>query len=223
MIVAIAGASGLTGSLCLSLLLQHPQVTQVVAIGRKKLPVEDPKLQQVLLQNGQLNTPVVADAFISCIGTTIKKAGSKQAFEATDRHLPVHIAQMLYQQGHCKKAAIVSSMGTAENSLVFYSRVKALMEADFKKIGFEALHILRPSIIDGTRNESRPMERFWLMLTRACHPLMVGTLRHFRAIKATTIAAVLVQCILAETTGTFIYLSGTIQQMAKAPALQPKG
>ena len=213
MIVAIAGASGLTGSHCLSLLLQHTQVTKVVAIGRKKLPIEHPKLHQVMLENGQLNTTVMADAFISCIGTTIKKAGSKEAFEATDRHLPVQIAQKLYTEGNCKKAAIVSSMGTSENSAIFYSRVKANMEADFKKIGFEALHILRPSIIDGSRNEKRTMEHFWLQFTKVCHPIMLGPLRHFKAIKASTIASALVHCIHLPAKGHFVYLSDDIKQL----------
>lgn len=211
--VAIAGASGLTGSLCLEALLQHPEVDQVVAIVRRPLQRMHPKLQQVLLSGGELKESIVADAFISCLGTTIRKAGSREAFEAVDRHLPVQIARQLQRHG-CQVVAVVSAMGASAHSRFFYNRVKGAMEDDLQQTGFASLSILRPSIIDGQRQESRPAERMALALARAIRPLMGGKLRHYRAIEARTIARALVTCIIQRRTGQFTYLSGDIETLA---------
>ncbi len=213
MIVAIAGASGLTGSFCLEYLLQDTAVSKIISIGRRPLQIVHPKLEQVLLADNKLLMPVHADAFISCLGTTIKKAGSKTAFEAIDRHLPVHIATALQKNG-CKTVAVVSSMGTSKNALVFYSKVKWKMEEDMHLIGFQSVHIMRPSIIDGKRNEHRAGERFFLKFTKLMHPLMFGSLKHFKAIEAATIAKALVRCIHQPAQGHFVYLSDDIKQMA---------
>ena len=211
--VAIAGASGLTGSLCLEALLQHPEVDQVVAIVRRPLQRMHPKLQQVLLSGSELKESIVADAFISCLGTTIRKAGSREAFEAVDRHLPVQIARQLQRHG-CQVVAVVSAMGASAHSRFFYNRVKGAMEDDLQQTGFASLSILRPSIIDGQRQESRPAERMALALARAIRPLMGGKLRHYRAIEARTIARALVTCIIQRRTGQFTYLSGDIETLA---------
>jgi uncharacterized protein YbjT (DUF2867 family) len=212
MIVALAGATGLTGGFCLEYLLQDTQVSKVVCIVRKPLQIIHPKLEQVLLVENKLSAPVKANAFISCLGTTIKKAGSKEAFESIDRHLPVHLATMLYQEG-CQIAAVVSSMGTSKNAAVFYSRVKWKMENDMQHIGLGAVHILRPSIIDGNRKEHRAGERFFLKFTKLMHPLMIGSLKHFKAIEASTIAKALVHCIHQPAKGHFVYLSDDIKQL----------
>lgn len=214
MIVAIAGASGLTGSLCLQMLLQNPEITKVIAIGRSPLQIIHPKLQQVMLHLGKLQEPVVADAFISCLGTTIKKAGSKTNFEAVDRVLPVHLAESLHQHG-CGTAAVVSAMGANADSIFFYNKVKGKMESDFKQIGFASLHILRPSLIEGNRQENRPMEKFAQSVFRFINPLLRDRLKHYRSVPAATIARALVQCVTRPSTGQFTYLSATIEKVAE--------
>lgn len=210
--VAIAGASGLTGSLTLQLLLEHPQVEQVIAIGRSPLQVMHPRLQQVLLQQQKLTTPVAADAFICCLGTTIKKAGSKKSFEAVDRELPVHLATQLRQQG-CHTAAIVSAMGANSHSMIFYNRVKGLMEEDLQQAGFESLHILRPSLIDGERQEHRTMEKWAIGFARFTRPLMIGPLKTYRSIPASSIAKGLVHCITHAQPGIHVYPSLQIEEL----------
>jgi uncharacterized protein YbjT (DUF2867 family) len=211
--VAIAGASGLTGSHTLQLLLEHPQVTQVIAIGRTPLQVMHPRLQQVMLQQQKLTTPVSADAFICSLGTTIKKAGSKEVFEAIDRHLPVHLAKTLQQQG-CKIAVVVSAMGANKHSIIFYNRVKGTMEEDMQQTGFDSLYLLRPSFIDGERQEYRAMENWGLKMFRALRPLMIGPMKSYRSIHASTIALGLVHCITRSEPGIHIYPSSQIEEIA---------
>jgi len=212
MIVALAGASGLTGGFCLEYLLQDTKISKVISIGRKPLQIIHPKLEQVLLVENKLHTPIKADAFISCLGTTIKKAGSKAVMESIDRILPVHIAQQLFMNG-CKTVAIVSAMGANATSAIFYNRLKGQTENDLLEIGFEALHILRPSIIDGNRIENRKGEHFFLKVIKFMHPIMVGGFRHYKAIEASTIAQALVHCIHLPAKGHFAYLSDDIKKM----------
>jgi len=212
MIVALLGATGLTGQLTLERLLQHDAVTSVIVFGRKPSPVTHHKLQQLQLQALPDTLPAV-DAFICCIGTTIKKAGSKAAFIEVDRTLPVQLATQLHARG-CSCMAVVSSMSASPTSPFFYTRVKGDMEEDLKQIGFTSLHILRPSIIDGPRQENRPMEKFGLAFTKLMHPLMLGSLQHYKAIKATTIADGLLHAVLQHRPGQFTYLSADIPKIS---------
>jgi uncharacterized protein YbjT (DUF2867 family) len=202
--VAIAGATGLTGSLSLQLLLQSPSITEVISIGRRKTGIQHSKLSEVPLEDGLLKQPVKADAFICCLGTTIKKAGSKEAFKAIDYDLPVHLASKLNEEG-CRTAAIVSAIGANAKSSVFYLRTKGETEEALKKTGFDSLSFLRPSFIAGPREERRGGERFMIGFMRLVSPLMFGGLAKYRAASANSIAEKLVQCILAKKPGTEIY------------------
>lgn len=202
--VAIAGTTGLTGSLSLQLLLEHPSVSAVISIGRRKTGIQHSKLSEVLLEDGLLKQTLNADAFISCLGTTIKKAGSQQAFRAIDHDLPLHLASVLHSNG-CKTAAIVSAVGANAKSSVFYLRTKGEVEEAMKKIGFDSLSFLRPSFIAGPREERRGMELFMTGFMKLAGPLMFGGLKKYRAASANSIAEKLVQCIIDKKEGTDVY------------------
>lgn len=209
--IALAGASGMVGSYCLQQLLAHPQVSGVICIGRKALPVQHAKLQQVLLSPaGRLEQPVAADAFLCSIGTTAKKTADKSAYEAIDRGLPVHLATELQRQG-CQRVAIVTAMGANPQSGIFYNRIKGLVEEDLKQLTLQSLCILRPSIIDGPRQESRPGEQLALKLMKFFAPVIPAP---YRAVHAHTIAQALVQCGLHAPAGQFTYLSHQLAAVA---------
>lgn len=209
--IALAGASGMVGSYCLQQLLAHPQVSAVISIGRKALPVQHAKLQQVMLSHtGRLEQPVVADAFLCSIGTTAKKTADKAAYEAIDRHLPVHLATVLQQQG-CHRVAIVTAMGANAQSGIFYSRIKGLVEEDLQQLGLQSLCILRPSIIDGPRQESRPGEQLALKMMKFFAFIMPAS---YRPVHANVIARALVQCGLHAPAGRFTYLSHQLTAVA---------
>jgi uncharacterized protein YbjT (DUF2867 family) len=212
MIIAIAGASGLTGIACLQQLLQDERVSHVVSIGRRPLGIVHPKLTEIMLVGGKLETPVKADGFICCLGTTLRKAGSEAAFRAVDFELPLHLAEALSQEG-CRKMAVISAMGANLKSLVFYNRVKGEMELALRKLPFDALHILRPSFIEGNRQESRPMEKLGLFLFRMIDPLLKGNMSHYRIIKAETLAAGLITAVMSSNHGQFVYLSEEIKNL----------
>lgn len=211
--IAIAGATGLTGNLCFQQLLLHPQIEQVISIGRKYTGLKHKRLAEVLLVQQQLTAPVYADAFICCLGTTIKKAGSPEAFIAVDLGLPLYLAKQLQQNG-CTVAAVISSMGADISSSFLYTRTKGQLEEGLKEIGFQSLSILRPSIIEGERSEKRFGEKTALLVMKLFSPLLFGSLANYKPIKASEIAGALVNLTIEKKNGATIYLSETIKPIA---------
>lgn len=213
MIVAIAGATGLTGSLCLQELLQNENISGVIAIGRKPTGIKHSKLKEVLLNNNKLNESVISNAFICCLGTTIKKAGTKEAFKEIDLELPVYLANKIKNNG-CNTVAVVSAMGANPKSSIFYNNVKGQMEETMKEINLNSLSILRPSIISGPRKEKRFGEKMGLIFMKVINPLLLGSLENYKSIKASDIAKALVHCVIKQKAGSTIYLSGEIKELA---------
>lgn len=121
--VAIAGATGLTGSLCLQELIENKNISEIFAIGRKPTGIIHEKIKEIGLHNFQPSENITVDAFICCLGTTIKKAKSKEAFMDVDLHLPVSIAKKLQENG-CKTMSVISAMGADTNSYFFTTELK---------------------------------------------------------------------------------------------------
>lgn len=209
MIIALAGASGLTGSHTLKQLLDNPKVTKVISVGRRKIGIKHPKLEEILL-----GSPITtkADAFLCCLGTTIKKAGSQEAFEKVDVELPIELGRELKANG-CHTAAVISAIGADIHSSIFYNRAKGKMEEGMRQLGFKSLSILRPSIITGKRNESRFAERIGIKVMSAAAPLMAGPIRKYRPIEAEVIAKALVKLAIEQKPGALVYESDAIQEI----------
>lgn len=213
MIVAIAGATGLTGSFCIQELLKNENISLVYSIGRKQTGIKHEKLKEVLLDNNKVSDIFNSDAFICCLGTTIKKAGTKEAFKEIDLELPVYLANKLKNYG-CNTVAVVSAMGANPKSSIFYNNIKGQMEEAMKDINLNSLSILRPSIIAGSRKEKRFGEKMGLIFMTIFNPLLFGSLKHYKSIKAKDIAKALVHCVINKKEGTTIYLSEEIKELA---------
>ncbi len=158
MIAVVVGGSGLTGSFLIQALLADPSVSRVIALGRKSLGLADSKLVEVLIPDiGQL--PSVAsqlkgDLFFCCLGTTIKKAGTKEAFREVDFDGVVAFGNVA--SGHrAKSLTVVSAMGANKGSQIFYNRVKGETEAALEELPLERLVIFRPALLVGPRQEFR--------------------------------------------------------------------
>jgi uncharacterized protein YbjT (DUF2867 family) len=198
--VLILGATGLVGRNALAQTLGEPAVTQVIAPTRKPLPKQDklmnpvaPKLE-LLLAEVSVWRP---DAVICATGTTIKKAGSKEAFRSVDHDLPLSFARLAHQAG-TQNFALVSAIGASVESSFFYARVKGELERDVREIGFKSLTILRPSIIEGERDEARLAESLVLKLSHFLAPVLP---KRFRVNPARRIAQALVDAVVNEKPG----------------------
>ncbi len=170
----LAGGSGLVGGALLRRLLRDDHFDKVISVGRRALPIQDPKLVQV---ETDFATPSVFDALAApavafcCLGTTIKKAGSREAFRKVD-----HDAVLAFAKGAKRKGAHafihVSSLGANVKSRTFYGAVKGETERDLGLLGFPSVYAMRPSILDGDRGESRPGETVGLLVGRVLAPFL---------------------------------------------------
>ncbi|MBY0506222.1 MAG: oxidoreductase [Bryobacteraceae bacterium] len=210
----IAGATGLTGSALLSLLLREPRYDRVVAFVRRPLTIVDPKLTETAADFTNLReaNPGFVDAAFCCLGTTIKTAGSEAAFRQVDHDYVLAFAAAAKAHG-AQHFGVVSSLGADAQSRIFYNRVKGETERDLAALGFASLGIYRPSILVGGRQESRPGERAGILLMQAASPLMLGPIRKYRPIRVTTVAGAMLRQSLEAKPGVEIYESDGIQSL----------
>lgn len=211
----LAGASGLIGGYCLDLLLEGETYDEVVTLVRQPLPRSHSKLRQVEVDFARLDeapglgTP---DDVFCCLGTTLARAGSREAFCRVDHDFVVGLARC----GHRLEATqflVVSSLGANPSAGVFYNRVKGETERDLAKLELPRLQIFRPSLLLGPRREFRPAERLSAWLMRATGWLLVGPARRYRAIEAKTVARAMVRVALACPPGINVYESDGIADL----------
>jgi len=215
-IALIAGASGLVGGHLLQQLLAAPEYDGVVSVGRRRLPVEHPKLQQEIVDFAALEkngTDLHCDDAFCCMGTTIRQAGSQEAFRAVDHTAVLAFAWAARRNG-ARRFFVVSSLGADSASRIFYSRVKGETEEALQVLGFETLGIFRPSLLLGRRERPRIGERIFAGLYWVLDPLMFGPLRKVRAIRAEVVARAMVRSSYGEgARGVLIYPSDEIQDL----------
>lgn len=213
----IAGASGLVGRHCLRRLLESEVYDQVTAFVRKELPLSDPKLAQRVIdfdRMARLSTfPRVDDVFC-CLGTTIKNAGSEDAFYKVDYTYVLELAR-LASLSRSRQFLLVSSMGASPRSNVFYSRVKGEMEEAVKKLPFEGLYVFRPSLLTGSRDESRPGESVAKTVLSIVSFAMLGPAKKYRPIKAEAVASAMVRVARQGYRGVHVFESDRIRELAE--------
>jgi uncharacterized protein YbjT (DUF2867 family) len=212
----LLGASGLIGGHCLDLLLADQAYTQITILTRKVLARTHPKLTQHVVNFDRLGE--VADAFrvqdvFCCLGTTIKTAGSQEAFRKVDFTYPVESARLAMQQG-AAQFLLVSSLGADAKSSVFYSRTKGEVERAIAASDLSSVQIFRPSLLLGERTEVRSGERIAEKVSRALSFLLIGPLRKYRPIEARAVAAAMIAVAKQSANGIHIYESDRIAQIA---------
>lgn len=188
-VAAIAGATGLTGHYVLNRLLDDGGFDPVLAILRKPLHRNHPRLRERVVEFDSLSAlaPTPVDLAFCCLGTTIRKAGSKEAFRAVDHGYVLAFAKWARGNG-AKHFLLVSSVSSSPDSGNFYLRVKGETERDLAGLGFDWLDIFQPSFLLGNRAESRPGERIGQAVIQAVEFALVGPLERYRGISGATVA-----------------------------------
>ncbi|QIL77125.1 MULTISPECIES: NAD-dependent epimerase/dehydratase family protein [Hymenobacter] len=210
----IAGASGLVGSQLLSLLLASERYAKVIVIGRRPLPQVHPKLEQRIFDLDDLDQhrlALIADDVYCCLGTTMRQAGSKEAFYKVDYLYVVKLAA-LTAGNFAAQFLVVSAMGADANSRIYYNRVKGEMEQAVRQTPFRVIHFFRPSLLLGNRTEKRLGEQIGAVLMKALRPLMVGPLRKYQPVEAVTVARAMLRAAEEDGGGIRVHLSDEIAQ-----------
>ncbi|MFO0626714.1 MAG: NAD(P)H-binding protein [Polyangiales bacterium] len=210
----LAGASGLVGGHLLDLLLEGTDPPRVVSLGRRAIPRTHPALTQQTVDFANLGgvSLPAADLAFCGLGTTIKRAGSREAFRAVDHDAVVAFATAARAAG-VRHFLVVTALGADAGSSVFYNRVKGEVENSLKSMGFEALTIAQPSLLLGDREESRPAEHAAVVVSRALAPVL-GWLAS-RPIEARDVAKALVRLSTAPTRGVRVVTNAELHALAR--------
>ncbi|UJJ32969.1 NAD(P)H-binding protein [Halopseudomonas maritima] len=208
----VLGGSGLVGLEVLRQALADPQISRVVAPTRRPLPAAVNHYAH--LDNPQIDFDSLpedadwwhCDAVICALGTTRKRAGSREAFRAVDRGYVSNCARLARRAG-TRTFVLNSSLGASPRSGSFYLRVKGEVEQELGAMGFPSLSLVRPSLLDGDRSENRPGELVGLLVSRAFKPVMP---KRLQAVKASDVAATLLQAAITALTGRHVIESNAI-------------
>lgn len=149
------------------------------------------------------------DDVFCALGTTVRKAGSQQAFREIDYEYPLAIARQAVEAGS-RQYLLVSSVEANPRSANFYLRVKGDLEDALGALPFRALHVFQPSFLLGERSERRMGERAGIIAARILSPLLAGPLKKYRAIPADAVARAMVETAIREEPGRHVYTYGAI-------------
>ncbi|MBR9922859.1 MAG: NAD(P)H-binding protein [Bacteroidetes bacterium] len=219
----VFGASGLVGSALTRQLLDHPAYSQVYTFGRSPLKMEHPKLHQYqvdLKDEHTFEKQLKGQDLFLCLGTTMAKAGSKEAFYQVDYTYNYSIAKLASENG-VNQLILISAVGANPDSLFFYNRVKGELEEALKKLDFWAMHILRPSVLLGDRKETRFGEALGARLLLGAHRLSGGRLGRYEPVEDDTVAAAMIRCAQQLKQGIFIHSSDKLKDLAGRSDLLP--
>jgi uncharacterized protein YbjT (DUF2867 family) len=219
-VALLAGASGLTGGHVLEALLAAADFGRVIAVTRRPLPREHPRLANRIVQFGRLETQlqgVGCDVALCCLGTTIARAGSRESFREVDVEYVVAFARAALA-ARAQRFVVMSSAGADSRSRNFYLRTKGEMEEELERLGFAALDILQPGLLLGWRHEMRPLELAAMAFMPLVNPLLFGRRAAFRGIPVRRVAAAMVGATRSGRKGVQRYLNPGIDALARLAA-----
>lgn len=212
----LLGATGLVGGHLLRLALADARVSRVVAPTRRALPADVRREER---DDSRLDNPVVdfdalpadaafwaADAVVCALGTTLRDAGSREAFRRVDVDYVLRCASLARRAG-ARSFALNSSVGAAPGARSFYLRCKAEAEAGVDALAFPSCTIVRPSVIGGERARRRPLEHVAMRALRAA-PWLVPA--RYRVVDAARIAQRLLDAALTAAPGRHVVESEAI-------------
>ncbi|MBP1990897.1 oxidoreductase [Paenibacillus eucommiae] len=224
----IAGASGLIGKELLRVLLHDESYGKIIILVRKMLDVKHlphskHKLEQRVIDFAHIEAAVadcMSGSYVFCtLGTTIKKAGSQEAFRKVDYEYPLSLGRISAKAG-AAQFCIVTAMGASSRSGIFYNKVKGQVEDTLQTAGLQSLHIFRPSLLLGEREEKRAGEQIASVIAKATSFAWIGPLARYKPIYGKTVALAMVASTLEHAPGVHVYPSSAIHNLAKKSVMK---
>lgn len=207
----IIGSTGLVGSHLVEQLIRSKYYSKIILLNRRKSTYNHSKIEEQVINFDQpdLNSVLGEDVFCA-IGTTIKKAGSKEAQFKIDCEYPSQLAKLLHSK-NAKQFILVSSIGANINSGNFYLRTKGQLEKNIEALNYGACLILRPSFILGHRNEFRLGEKIGIIFMKVLAPLMLGPIKKYKGVQASDIATKMIAVANENFKGKHVFESDSIK------------
>lgn len=201
----IFGVTGLTGKALLHNIVEDDRYSKIYIVTRRPCGFIHPKVEEILFNYKDFKEmpSIKADHVFCCLGTTIKKAGSKEAQQIIDRDFPIAIAKYAHTLG-AEKMVTVSSIGADAKSSNFYLRTKGEMEEGVKS-NFKHSVFVRPSFLLGNREEMRIGERIGIALFSIINPLLFGSLSKYKGIQVSQLSKAMINACFNKTEEVLYY------------------
>ena len=207
----LAGGTGVVGK---ELLRQsRARGDHLIAVGRRPTGLAH---EELVIDFNALPQLPRADIAICALGTTIKNAGSRDAFRAVDHGAVLAYAKSALEAG-IEHFMVVTAVGADPTSSVFYSRVKGEIQQDLCDLDFSRLDVLQPGLLRGERQEKRPVESMMKTLAPIADRLMTGSWRRYRSIHPAAVAECLLTLTSATEAGVFIHQYDAMQNCLNHP------
>ncbi|MBU8878146.1 NAD-dependent epimerase/dehydratase family protein [Bacillus sp. FJAT-29790] len=209
----IIGATGLVGTNLVNLLLKAPEYEKVIVWVRKPTGIKEEKLEEKIIDFEKIDSYTLderVEHVFCCLGTTIKKAKTKEVFLKVDLDYPISIAKKA-KEHNVSQFLVISAMGANKNSRIFYSSVKGQLEAKLKMLELRGLKIFRPSLLLGNREEFRLGEKAAEGMSKVLPFMFIGPIKKYKPISAFVVATAMYQEAILEQTGFKIFNSDQIQ------------
>jgi uncharacterized protein YbjT (DUF2867 family) len=191
----IAGATGLVGNELLKLLIASDEYETVYSVTRKPANLTSDKLKEFQIDFNDLDKlrlPSPPHHVFCTLGTTIKKAKTKENFRKVDYDYVVKLASLAKSLG-TEKFLVVSSLGANAKSSIFYSRVKGEMENAIHDLNLPQTFVFRPSLLMGDRSEKRAGEKTAIAVYKVLDPLFIGKLKKYKGIRIEKVAKAMIE------------------------------
>lgn len=208
---AIIGATGMIGTCLLPLLLEDDYFSTVRVIVRRPQQKNQPKMEVKLVNFDDAESLKLAlegtDIVFSCIGTTNKTVkGDQQLYRQIDVEIPYKVARFAKGAG-CEKFLMVSSVGADVKSRTFYLRLKGEAEEQIRSVGFQSVHVFRPSMLLGDRKQKRTGERIWQITMKFFSAIIP---KKYKAVEGKAVAKAMLEAAKQNTIGFFIHTNEEI-------------
>ena len=204
--VVIVGATGLTGNALLQELIGEPEVTQIRIFVRKPIADLPKKVTQITTDFSDcslLKEQVIGDVIYCCVGTTRKKTPDLTDYRKIDFGINIGMATLAKENGF-PTVHLISAIGASTTSRIFYSKLKGEIEEAMKELNFDNCYIYQPSMLIGSRTESRPLEFLSQKLMLFFEGLHLLSKSEYHSIRVETIAKSMLHTLGKEVAGVHI-------------------
>jgi uncharacterized protein YbjT (DUF2867 family) len=209
----VVGATGLVGASLVNMLLEAPEYEKVIVWVRKSTGIKNKKLQEKIIDFESLvtyNFDGKINHVFCCLGTTIKKAKTKEAFKKVDLEYVVSLARKAKEKD-VSQFLVISAMGADIKSGVFYNKVKGQMEDELNNLGLRGLKIFRPSLLLGDRTEFRFGEKAAEVVAKCIPFVFKGGFKKYKPVYGDTVAKAMYKVSIEEKAGFEAFNSEVIQ------------